>query len=290
MGKKNQNNQNEGCCPDTHAKCFEIILIVGFFLSLAALIVNLVLNLWCFKLSLYILILSIVSIAMSAISIVLSIILRYWRSDDSVLKKNSSSSRGVSTFLFVLVIINILSSIADEVLYFFIYNCLRLEDEEDKCEEENINDPGKCLDLIEKRQKAKKIYLKILNQLIKKGGFGIDKDEVKKKIKLLKLLPWIAFNFNICIHILMIIFIFILKGRINLKNHFGFPPKDNSQSSKSEIIINDKSIVDKKLSKKKKKKKEVNGIDFSNVESDAATNLKNIKSKKKKKKRNSKKK
>lgn len=287
MGKK---NQPEGCCPDTHAKCFEIILIVGFILSMAALIVNLVLNLWCFKLSLYILILSIVSIAMSAISLILSIILRYWRSDDSFLKKNSSSASGVSTFLLVLVIINILSSTADEVLYFFIYNYLRLEDEEDKCWDEDNIDFVKCQNLGEKRQKAKDIYFKILNQLLKKGGFGIDDDdELEKKEKLLKLLPWIAFNFDIFIQILMLIFIFILKGRINLKNHFGFPPKDNNQSSKSEIIINDKTI-DKKLSKKKKKKKQANGIDFSNIESDAATNLKNNRTKKRKKKRNSKKK
>ena len=31
MGKK---IQSEGCCPDTHAKCFEIILIIGFLLSI----------------------------------------------------------------------------------------------------------------------------------------------------------------------------------------------------------------------------------------------------------------
>ena len=283
MGKKNKNNQNEGCCPDTHAKCFEIILIVGFILSLAALIVNLVLNLWCFKLSLYILILSIVSIAMSAISIILSIILRYWRSDDSVLKKNSSSSSGVSIFLLVLVIINILSSVAGEVLYFFIYNYYHIGDEYISCLNNN-SDYTKCQDLEKKSENAKKIYYKILN----KSSKGKSSDE--KKEKLLKLLPWIAFNINIGVHILMIIFIIILKGRINLKNHFGFPPKDNSQSSKSEIIINDKSIADKKLSKKKKKKKEENVIEFSNVESDVVTNLKNVKTKKKKKKRNSKKK
>ena len=289
MGKK---NQPEGCCPDTHAKCFEIILIVGFILSMAALIVNLVFNLWCFKLSLYILILSIVSIAMSAISLILSIILRYWRSDDSFLKINSSSASGVSTFLLVLVIINILSSIAEEVLYFFIYNYLHIEEQRKNCRKKIPNgcDPEEYYNLRNKLDKAEKTYIKILNKLIKNGGYGIDDDdELEKKKKLLKLLPWIAFNFDIFIQILMLIFIFILKGRINIKNHFGFPPKDNSQSSKSEIIINDKTI-DKKLSKKKKKKKEANGIDFSNIESDAATNLKNNKTKKRKKKRNSKKK
>ena len=283
MGKK---NQNQGCCPDTHAKCFEIILIIGFALSIIVLTVNFILNLWCFKLSIYLFILIIASIALSAISIILSIILRVWRSDDSVLRINYSSSNTTSCFLLVLVIINILSSVSEETLYYFIYDYLIIEDRLHDCFK---NVCPEITDLLKKLEKAYETLKKILNKVEKKGfGFKDDKDEENKK-KLIKLVPWIAFNFNILILILMIVFIIILKGRIKLKNHFGFPPKDNSQSSKSEIIINDKSIADKKLSKKKKKKKEANVIDFSNVESDAATNLKNKKIKKKKKKRNSKK-
>ena len=286
MGKK---NQNQGCCPDTHAKCFEIILIIGFALSIIVLTVNFILNLWCFKLSIYLFILIIASIALSAISIILSIILRVWRSDDSVLRINYSSSNTTSCFLLVLVIINILSSVSEETLYYFIYDYFIIEDKFFECINDIINVCPEYPDLFNKLEKASEILKKILNKVEKKGfGYKDDKDEENKK-KLIKLVPWIAFNFNILILILMIVFVIILKGRIKLKNHFGFPPKDNSQSSKSEIIINDKSIADKKLSKKKKKKKEANVIDFSNVESDAATNLKNKKIKKKKKKRNSKK-
>ena len=286
MGKK---NQNQGCCPDTHAKCFEIILIIGFALSIIVLTVNFILNLWCFKLSIYLFILIIASIALSAISIILSIILRVWRSDDSVLRINYSSSNTTSCFLLVLVIINILSSVSEETLYYFIYDYFIIEDKFFECINDINNICPEITDLSKKSEKAYETLKKILNKVEKKGfGFKDDKDEENKK-KLIKLVPWIAFNFNILILILMIVFVIILKGRIKLKNHFGFPPKDNSQSSKSEIIINDKSIADKKLSKKKKKKKEANVIDFSNVESDAATNLKNKKIKKKKKKRNSKK-
>ena len=286
MGKK---NQNQGCCPDTHAKCFEIILIIGFALSIIVLTVNFILNLWCFKLSIYLFILIIASIALSAISFILSIILRVWRSDDSVLRINYSSSNTTSCFLLVLVIINILSSVSEETLYYFIYDYFIIEDKFFECINDINNICPEITDLSKKSEKASETLKKILNKVEKKGfGFKDDKDEENKK-KLIKLVPWIAFNFNILILILMIVFIIILKGRIKLKNHFGFPPKDNSQSSKSEIIINDKSIADKKLSKKKKKKKEANVIDFSNVESDAATNLKNKKIKKKKKKRNSKK-
>ena len=286
MGKK---NQNQGCCPDTHAKCFEIILIIGFALSIIVLTVNFILNLWCFKLSIYLFILIIASIALSAISIILSIILRVWRSDDSVLRINYSSSNTTSCFLLVLVIINILSSVSEETLYYFIYDYFIIKDKFFECINDINNVCPEITDLSKKSEKASEILKKILNKVEKKGfGYKDDKDEENKK-KLIKLVPWIAFNFNILILILMIVFVIILKGRIKIKNHFGFPPKDNSQSSKSEIIINDKSIADKKLSKKKKKKKEANVIDFSNVESDAATNLKNKKIKKKKKKRNSKK-
>ena len=281
MGKK---IQSQGCCPDTHAKCFEIILIIGFLLSLIALIVNLIFNIWFFKLSIYFLILSIVSIAMGVISIILSIILRIWRSDDSVLKKNFSSSNGVSYVLIALVIINILSSIAEEVLYSFIYNYFHVIDEIKDCYT-SACDSSKIKDLKKKKDDLENIYIKLLNRI--KDDEDIDGFDDENKMKLLKLLPWIAFNFNIFIQIIMVIFIFILKGRINLKNHFGFSRKDN-QSSKNEIIVNDNNIYSKNISKKKKKKKESNGIDISYVESDI-TNLKNKKSKKRKKKRNPKK-
>ena len=96
-------NRNKGCCPSVHAKTFEIILIIGFILSIILLIVNLVLSLWCFKYSYALFIIEIGLIALNFISIILSIILRVWRSDGSVHNKNFSSSNSVAIFNIVLV-------------------------------------------------------------------------------------------------------------------------------------------------------------------------------------------
>ena len=179
MGKK---NQNQGCCPDTHAKCFEIILIIGFALSIIVLTVNFILNLWCFKLSIYLFILIIASIALSEISIVLSIILRVWRSDDSVLRINYSSSNTTSCFLLVLVIINILSSISEETLYYFIYDYFIIEDKFFECINDINNICPEITDLSKKSEKASETLKKILNKVEKKGfGFKDDKDEENKK-------------------------------------------------------------------------------------------------------------
>ena len=101
MGKK---KENQGCCPDTHAKCFEILLIIGFLFSIIILTINLILNIWLFKLSIFLLVFAIVPIGLNAISFISSIILRLWRSDGSVLKKNSSPSSSVAGFLLFLVL------------------------------------------------------------------------------------------------------------------------------------------------------------------------------------------
>ena len=119
-------NRNKGCCPSVHAKTFEIILIIGFILSIILLIVNLVLSLWCFKYSYALFIIEIGLIALNFISIILSIILRVWRSDGSVHNKNFSSSNSVAIFNIVLVIINLLASIAEEVLFSFVISFLSL--------------------------------------------------------------------------------------------------------------------------------------------------------------------
>ena len=122
-----ENNKNEGCCPSVHAKTFEIILIIGFILSLGSLIVNLIVLLWCIKQSYPILIIEIRLIALSTISLVLSIILRVWRSDDSVFNTKFLSSFCVATINLVLVIINILSSITEEVLFSFVISIFNLQ-------------------------------------------------------------------------------------------------------------------------------------------------------------------
>ena len=283
MGKK---YENKGCCPNSHAKCFEIILIIGFILSLAILIVNLILNLWCFKASDIILAFNIIPIGLNGISAILSIILRLWRSDDSVFKNNFSSSSSVAYLLLVVVIINLLSSITEEVLYSFIYNFFYYDK---KMEElaENGN-----WDQIEKLEKKAQDNSKILEKLVTKDiDFGTeDPDKIENKKKILEILPWIALNFNNLIQFIMIIFIIILIGRIKLKNHFGFPQDDKNQSANYKI--NDNGEIDEKSKKKKRKKKkdkEVDGLDASIAGSDA-TKLKSKKKKNKKKKSSSKKK
>ncbi len=290
MGKK---YENKGCCPNSHAKCFEIILIIGFILSLVILIVNLILNIWCFKAFDVILAFNIIPIGLNGISAILSIILRLWRSDDSVFKNNFSSSSSVAYLLLVVVIINLLSSISEEVLYSFIYYYFYYEK---KIVElyENLWRTGdqSISDKIEKLEKKDEDNSKILEKLVtKEFDFGTeDPDKIENKKKILEILPWIALNFNNLIQFIMIIFIIILIGRIKLKNHFGFPQDDKNQSANYKI--NDNGEIDEKSKKKKKKKKkdiEVNDMDASIAGSDA-TKLKSKKKKNKKKKSSSKKK
>ena len=285
MGKK---YENKGCCPNSHAKCFEIILIIGFILSLAILIVNLILNLWCFKAYDIILAFNIIPIGLNGISAILSIILRLWRSDDSVFKNNFSSSSSVAYLLLVVVIINLLSSITGEVLYSFIYYFFYYDKKMEELDENGNLDQSKFEKLYKKAVDNSKIVEKLVTKDIDVGTE--DPDKIENKYNILEILPWIALNFNNLIQFIMIIFIIILIGRIKLKNHFGFPQDDKNQSANYKI--NDNGEIDEKSKKKKRKKnkdKEVNDMDASIAGSDA-TKLKSKKKKNKKKKSSSKKK
>ena len=57
--------------------------------------------------------------------------------------------------------------------------------------------------------------------------FDFDKDDdlkkIKNKLNILKVLPWVSFNFNAFIQILAIIFIALIMKRINLKSDYGIP-------------------------------------------------------------------
>ena len=119
-----QINKNQGCCSKIPAKNFEIILIIGFLLSTILLIVNLIISLWCFKHSYPLFIIEIGLLSLNVISFILSIILRVWRSNFSVFNTNFSSSNGVAVFNLILIIINLLSSIAEEVLFSFVISYL----------------------------------------------------------------------------------------------------------------------------------------------------------------------
>ena len=277
-------DDDDGCCPDTHAKCFEIVLIVGFLFSLIALTVNMILNLWFFKLSTFLLIGQIVPMALNAISFIISIILRCWRSDNSVFKKNFSSSSSAACFLLVLVIINFLSAIADDVLFYFAYNSLHIEDELIN----NFNNDRARNELTEKLLKSEKWFNKIVDKYKEAdNNYGFDDKEYEKKRSIILLLPWVVFNFNLFIQFLAIILDCILMGRIKLKNHFGFPKEDKNKSTKNKIIDNDDDIYEKKMSKNKKKRKKSNGTSKVSPESDITIMKKKKKSQIKKKKKSS---
>ena len=308
---KNENN-NQGCCSSVHAKIFEIILIIGFILPIILLIINLVISLWCFKCSYSLFIIEIGLLVLNFICFIISIILRCWRSDGSVLKENFSSSNSAAIFNIVLVIINILASITEDVLFSFVipFLALLLENEsglniytikefDPKALEDQINsyDPNDFEFLSEERRKViddainkskiilkkGKKFVKIMNKNYQKKLFSfldnINDDDKKEdlltnKIKTLKILPWITINFNIFMQLLMFIFLIIIINRINLKSNFGFPQSKNDESFKNRMI--GKFIISNK-------RKHSNNDDILNLQSDL-TKIKDSKRKKKKKK------
>ena len=309
-------NKNRGCCSKLHAKIFEIILIIGFLLSIILLIVNLIISLWCFKHSYPLFIIEIGLLSLNALSFILSIILRVWRSDGSVFNKNFSSSNGIAIFNLILIIINLLASITEEILFSFvisylsgfidketqeimdIYNVIENygkyaeefggEFGEEFMEEflSSIYDNANIEDLpkkLEKLKKKKKNFDKImkknsLNKLFNDEDEDEDEDEgnddFENKIKLLKILPWIAISFNIFIQFLMFIISIILKQRISLKSDFGFPQIDNNNSAQNNIIGNNPNSEGisnnnnihhhghKRIKKRTKKLKEVDTDNF----------------------------
>ena len=295
-------NRNKGCCPSVHAKTFEIILINGFGLSITLLIVNLALSLWCFKYSYALFIIEIGLIALNFISIILSIILRVWRRDGSVHNKNFSSSNNVAIFNIVLVLINLLASIAEEVLFSFVISFLSLyldfrknkaaENEAREALENDFSDPNNYdldpypemmipdIQDFEQLEKKGKIFEKIMNKYFEimfefDGGGKKGLNLMAKKIKMLKIMPWIAINFNIFIQFLMVIFIIILIGRINRKSDFGFAQIENNNQSDQNRMLN---------RRKSSSRRRSSGIKIANADSDA-TKLEIKKKKKKKKKK-----
>ena len=310
---KNENN-NQGCCPSVHAKIFEIILIIGFILPIILLIINLVITLWCFKCSYSLFIIEIGLLVLNFICFIISIILRCWRSDGSVLKENFSSSNSAVIFNIVLVIINILASITEDVLFSFVISFLALYLDKEfsdyilgfdiKDLEDSINDYNSLIsrfeqygmlspeirnDFEDELKKSKiilkkgKRFVKIMNKNYQKKLFSFlenindsekAEDIITKRIKTLKILPWITINFNIFMQLLMLIFLIIIINRIKLRSDFGFSQSKNDESFKNRMIGK---------SKISNKRKHSNNDDMLNLESDL-TKIKDSKRKKKKKK------
>jgi len=277
----NQDNKNEGCCPSIHAKIFEIILIIGFTLSLILLIVKLIILIWCIKYSNSLLIIGIILMALSTISLVLSIILRVWRSNGSVFNTKFLSSFCIASINFVLVIINILSSIYEEILFSFVISIFILyfegEDNEENGDIQRIlskfdrmpeslikeyyRDDVENFDEVFKKAKKYLISLNIMNKNFRYNVFeNLNEDKALKKIKILKILPWITINFNILIQVIMLIFIIILILKISAKFDSGSQHLDTNQSVNNKMLGNSNNLnpngsESKELKEKKEKKK-----------------------------------
>ena len=221
-----------------HAKVLEIILIVGFLLCIISLITNFVFTLWCFKLSYILLIIEIWLLALNAFTFICSIILRKWRSDGSVIYKNFSSSLCISSFNIFLIITNILLSLIEDILFYFIYfffdfQLRKFEKNEDVSDNNSI-----------------KSIEKIMKKFMNNNNYGVkffenDKDinHSINKIKMIRILPWVAININILIQIMTIIILSLLIKRIKLQSNFGFQQIKNNQSVRSGMLDNQNNLA-----------------------------------------------
>ena len=268
-----------GFCGSIHGKSFEILLILLFTLGIIILTVNLILTEWEFKLSYYLFYIEIGLVALNGLCLICSIILRCWRSNGSVLNSNYSSSHCISIIILFLVIINLLGSIAEEVLFYFLYYFITY-------------DRDKGID--ETYLKMYKIYEKIMNNPEEEEESRIlseddDDKKMQTKIDILKILPWISFSLNIFFQICGIIFIVLLINRIKHKSDYGIPADALTQNgstyqngtatnrnsvnignSKSQVMPGEKRKSKKGNKKKKAKKNNKSGGKeiFSNAESD----------------------
>lgn len=249
------------CCGSVHAKIFEILLILGYILSIAGLAVNIVLTMYCFKYSYSIFFIEIGLAALNLFCLIFVIILRVWRSNGSVQSINNSGSLCLSSVILVFSIIILLGSGAEDGLFYYTISFLTGDIEKE------ISDPQTYLD-------RTNIFLKIFNKnedMVKKDIF--DKiEESKSKQQILRLLPWISINFNALIQALSIFFICIIRQRIKFKTDLGSsqvvqtqvaqelnPNKTNSQrNSKANLGLSNNNgniYEDIKLKKPRKKKK-----------------------------------
>jgi len=276
---------DKGCCPNTNAKKFEIILIVGFILALILLIINFGITFWFFKFSNSLLIIEIVLLALNVLSIILTTILTVWRRNRSIFDTNLWSSIVVVIFNLEIVIINFLLSIVEEVLFsfvfkFIIYNYYKYdppdsEPDDDTDDSEEYNGTRRYLKTLspEDIKKITKNFCRIMDKFEKDGDGNCQPDDYDnrkdtlKKFNIIRILPWIAFNFNILVQIISFIFIIILMGRIKRQSDFGFPLNDQILTSSN-----------RKLGKR-------NSRNLNNLQNNFDSTQKNFRKKKRKKKR-----
>lgn len=275
-----------GCCGKTHAKIFEILLIVGFSASVAILVVNLVLTMFIFKYSDIIFFSEIGIAALNFICIIFSIILRVWRSNGSVLDLHYSSSNAISIIILVIIILNLICSLGEDVLYYFIVPLLTMDDPE----------PSEMIQKI-----AEKIFNKDLDY---------DEEDFEKKKIIFKILPYASASFSALVQIISMIFIILIRKRIKYKSDFGIvsniiQTQALQQSSQNKMSGNNtnlglgsnnktnniyegnaKDVKTKKSKKKKKSKDEDNGMVVPDSAQIEIMTKKKKKAKKGKKKKN----
>ena len=289
-----QNNMKNksGFCGSIHGKSFEILLIILFTLGIIMLTVNLIVTEWYFRDSSSLFIIEICLVALNGLCLIFTIILRYWRSNGSVLNTNYTSSHCVSIIEIFLIIINLLGSIIEEILFFFIYYIISYEKNE----------------ITEFYTKVAEINVKLMDKVDHNSKiFTYDADKLKKKYSVLKTLPWISFSLNTFFQILSLIFIILLIKRIKHKSDYGIAtdamtqngsalPNGSSSNRNAVYLENSNNQVyqeekrkskKSKISKKKVKKNERSARKevFSNAESDQIEINKKSRKKKSRKKR-----
>lgn len=233
-----QINNNQGYIGNIYAKGLEICLIVSFLISIILLIINFSITTWLFKYSYPLLIIEIFILILSALCLFFSIILTIWRTNGSVIDKNFSSSLCISRFNIVFVIINMILSIVEDVLFYFIYAFFGfmlsiLEGDIENFDSDSYKNIAETFD-------------KIMNNVddgVKLFDDDDDRNDIINKIKTLRTLPWISFNINIIIQFMTLIFFCNLIRKIRLKSNFGLPQMMDSQSVQNRMIGNQNVVV-----------------------------------------------
>ena len=191
-------------CGSVHAKIFEILLIVGYILSIVGLAVNLVLTMYCFKYSYSIFSLEICLAALNIFCLIFAILLRVWRSNGSVNTTLNSASLTLSSVILVLAIIILLGSGAEDGLFYYTISFLTGDISKEGLSDQELTDRSE-------------IFQKIFNKYKDMDDVWDKIQENKSKTQIIRLLPWISINFNALIQALSIFFIIIIRQRIKYK-------------------------------------------------------------------------
>ena len=288
------------CFKNVHAKIFEIALIIGFVICEILLIVNLAVNNWYLKYSSSILALEVLLVIFTFFCLIISIILRIFRSNGTIFNSTYNFSNYFSIIMLVLVIINVLVSVVEDALFYYVYFFLTFSPSGDE-----------DLESLEKKTKA---FTKIMNKMYKDARRLSDDDDyydddyyddyddediydeadkLEKKIKRLKTLPWISFNFNAFLQILAAFVVIFLIIRIKNKSDYGTSSQNAQRSSiqnhiqksvlGSSEIRKSKTKSKSNRSKHKKGSKKQNYLNVSEPESEQEERIKKKKKGKKKK-------